>query len=779
MTVQIDQIFTAEAEGVQAFLSKAGQGCYIPPYQRAYAWDRGNVDRLLEDVLSGLNHLMTRKQAISFLGTIIAIHDTNFVHVKPIFRTEVPPRVMTIIDGQQRISTFAMINIALHDQIRTLIRRFEKATGEEFEWAVEQSKEALAALWRSFVHEQATGTPPVYRYYPRVIRAMEDAWSRRQTQAIYASPIARLIWSYISHVDGSSTDPFEYKAPLVGGEPDPRHAAVADVYAHITNELRRIARNPDKYDFPDLQQLVQDAPYVEALWGFPASDAVVKYITERSDHRLYSHYVQLFRSLIFLKYFGNRVALTIVTTRTEDDAFDMFEALNTTGEPLTAYETFRPKIIEAEGLEHFEASPSFDSLKRIDRYLETFKKADDRQKATADMLIPFALAQTGEKLQKNLSDQRRYLRDNFAVDDQPLDEKRRAVASMANLAAFMQTGWNIALDDVPQLEDAPAFDDLTGFAFQALRNLKHNITIAALSRFYDELRGAQPEEREQKARDLSEAIQATTAFSMLWRGAKGGTENIDTLYRNLLRDGDPLSNIPPLSERVKTPKGESKGVVSLANYRRLLRERFLKEFPAKDDWVKAASRVPIYLHSGVVAKFLLIAASHDTQPDQKEPGLIERGRSGLAPTMNAAAWRADSMFSVEHVAPQSMSAGWDQDIYEPGNLAYDRLGNLTLLPSRANEYVSNRSPSHKLLLYRYFSSATDQDAKNVEAEFKPAGLAVSLAGEKVLGTSPYLPMCRAIASYKGPWDVAMIEKRSRRLAELAYDSIIGWLGNGN
>jgi len=46
MAVQIDQIFTAKPESVQAFLSNPGQGCYIPAYQRAYAWDQENVDRL-------------------------------------------------------------------------------------------------------------------------------------------------------------------------------------------------------------------------------------------------------------------------------------------------------------------------------------------------------------------------------------------------------------------------------------------------------------------------------------------------------------------------------------------------------------------------------------------------------------------------------------------------------------------------------------------------------------------------------------------------------------
>jgi len=531
MTVQIEQIFTAKAESIQAFLSTVGQGCYVPAYQRAYAWDRDNVDRLFEDVVNGLNHLTARNDAISFLGTLIAIHDTQFVTVKPVYRSEVAQRVMTIIDGQQRICTSVMINMGLHSLIRGLLRRIGTVEGEEFDWIREQAEQGLVELWRTFVLEQAIGTPPVFKNYPRVIRAMQDVWSKRQNQAIYQSPIAALIWAYVLHVEKNDPkEAFKHQVHLIDGKPDPKHQPIAEVFDYVVSQLGALTRTPEKYDFPDVQQIISKPEYIEALWSFPAPDAVVKFITERSDHRLFKNYTQLLRALIFFKYFCTRMALTVVTTRTEDDAFDMFEALNTTGEPLTAYETFRPKVIEAETLDNFETSPSYTGLVRIDHYLDAFKKADERQRATAEMLIPYALAETGFKLQKNLSDQRRYLRDSFDKL-KTIDEKRSAVTTMANLAAFMETGWTLPLDDKPRLEGVAEFDDETGFAFQALRQLKHNIVIAALSRFYDELRRSSPDMVASRTSDFAEAIKATTAFSMLWRGGKGGTENIDTVPR--------------------------------------------------------------------------------------------------------------------------------------------------------------------------------------------------------------------------------------------------------
>lgn len=776
MTVQIDQIFTATAENIWAFLSVAGQGCYIPAYQRAYAWDSDNVDRLVEDAINGLNHLTTRPAAISFLGTIIAIHDVNHVTVNPVFKAEVAPRVMTIIDGQQRISTSVMINIALHAHISALMARIGTAEGEEFDWVRWQANDALAELWDTFVLDRNNGVPEIYRYYPRVIRAMNDVWSKRQVQAKYTTPVARLIWDYIKHVKSDVTPKpaFDHRVERDDGTPDTTHGSIIRVFDYIRKELAKFtSRQSDKYEFPNLQQAVSNDGFMTALWSYPAADPVKKYITESSDHRLFAHVSSLLRALIFYKYFCTRMALTIVTTRTEDDAFDMFEALNTTGEPLTAYETFRPKVIEAETLVAFEDSVSHKGIQRIDKYLETFKKAEERQRATAELLIPYALSETGEKLQKNLSDQRRYLRDSF--NDLPtLDEKRSAVTSMANLAAFMETGWQMSPEEAPVLEGAKEFDAITGFCFQALRSLKHTITISALARFYDELRRAPTEDRAAKMKDFFDAIQATTAFSMLWRGGKGGTESIDGLYRSVMREGDSVASIPPIAKRV----GAVRGVVSLNNYRRLLKKRLLDEFPTKDAWVQAASQIGIYAHSAPVAKFLVICASHDTVVDTTtgNEGLIKRGRAGVAPTMTADFWRAEASFSVEHIAPQSRTLEWDDTIYRPGTEHAHRLGNLTMLPRDANTYVSNRNWKHKQLLYRYFASETDEAATAVSDLFAPAGLVVSVAGGMILGTASYMPMCKAVGSYPGDWDLAAIDKRSKRIAELAYDNLIGWLG---
>ena len=78
MPAQIEKIFSTNAQSAWEFLIETGKGCYIPPYQRPYSWDKNNILRLFEDVLNGIYQITTHPDTISFIGTIIAIHDAEY-----------------------------------------------------------------------------------------------------------------------------------------------------------------------------------------------------------------------------------------------------------------------------------------------------------------------------------------------------------------------------------------------------------------------------------------------------------------------------------------------------------------------------------------------------------------------------------------------------------------------------------------------------------------------------------------------------------------------------
>ncbi|MBG6162807.1 hypothetical protein IWQ54_002470 [Labrenzia sp. EL_195] len=774
MAIDIGKIFTATAQSTRSFLITNGQGCYIPAYQRPYSWDRENVDRLYEDATHGLSMLLKQRDTISFLGTIIAIHDTKYKTIQPIYKPEVASKVMTIIDGQQRICTFMMTNIALHDQISKLKMRFKKGTGAHLEWIVDQAERIIAELEDSIVIDMKTGDD-LFRYYPRVIRSFDDVWSRRKGQAKYESPIARLIWDYFQYADSTQSKAYRYDPKDEKGKALPTFQTVVETFKHVQKRVRDYTGNKaSEVDFPDLLAVIQSEQLIDAIWGFDLPEEVTAYVSENSEDEFYESFCHIFRSIIFSQYLSNRMAFTVVTTESEDDAFDMFEALNTTGEPLTAFETFRPKVIDAEGIQNYEGSDSFNAMKRIEAYLDAFKKAEQKQKATSEMLVPFALAETGDKLQKRLNDQRRYLREQYeSADLKQLDEKRLFVKRLADTASFMKYAWDVESGKVPSFDPLEITDAAAIAAFDALRELKHHVTVAHLSTFYGRAIDAEDEdERKARTQDFVDAIKATAAFSMLWRGAHGNTSNIDSLYRDLMRQGLTDPKVPPMAKRPK----DKTGYVSIGNYKKALRALLEKKggFTSKEEWVKAAARQPIYAHSAVITRFLLFAAADDAIPDTTSPGNIKTGRSGIAPMLAPSQWRNTDFLTVEHIAPRNSIKGWPDELYEEPD-TINRLGNLVLLPQEANSVVGNRSWAHKRLFYQVFASEDEESFNSALAKFAAEGLNISKKANEVLSASSYLTLCKAIAQKEDDWTLSFVEERSKRIAELAWDRIHPWL----
>ncbi len=778
MAAEIDKMFTATTKSTWHFLIENGQGCYIPAYQRPYAWDNDNISRLFEDVLHGIGQVTQRPNTISFLGTIIAIHDTKYETVQPIYHIEVPSRVMTIIDGQQRICTAIMSNIALHDEIRRTFAKFKGKTEPHLVWIIEECTQLLADLRNTYLINRASGDDN-YRYYPRVIRAYSDAWSRRRGQAKYESSAAKLIWKYIDFTESGNTTQFKFNPTDTAGNLIDRHKMIYDAFRFIQREVQRICQlNPDQYDFPDLVTATQTPDFSEGIWGFPLPEAVKNYVAEESGDIHYNCFCHLLRLIIFARYLNHRVAITVVTAGNEDDAFDMFEALNTTGEPLTAFETFKPKVIYLEAISKYEHSSSYKSITQIEEYLDRYRKADDKQRATSEMLVPFALAETGQKLQKKLNDQRRYLRDEFDKLSQLNDiEKNRAfVCSVAGVASFMRYGWNVERGTKPSFNPLMINDDETLVGFEALRGLKHSITIAPLSRFHQHaLDAIQDADRRRRTEEFVAAIKATVTFSVLWRGAKGGTENIDSHYRDIMRGINIAGeNIPPLARRLN---GKS-GVLSLANYKKALR-LILKHNGAiqtKDGWVKLVARTGVYQHSSVLARFLLFCASDDAVPDNAEKGLIERGRPDRGPMLRFSQWSNDAYFTVEHIAPQSQSQsiGWDPEIFNEPQTVHT-LGNLILLPREENNIVGDKSWENKRLMYSLLAADTQDEFDSIRGELGTVGLTLSKTAAEVLGNAKYLGICKSVALFDEPWCLEIIQKRTRRFAELAWDRLAPWL----
>lgn len=763
--MEIKDVFGAYPKSVWEFMCENGQGFYIPAYQRQYSWDESKITTLIEDACHGFNLLIKKEDAITFIGTVIAIHDTTFSTVQPHVKGEVPSKVMTIIDGQQRMTTLLLLNTALHEEIRIRLNKIKKQKNEAAMWLEEECLKVAGKISKTYEENKDYGED-AFQYYPRMIRAYDDSWSRKKSQATYKSPIGFFLHEYGKYARSNPTSNFLYE----DRPKDASHEFMFKSRKILLGLIKKILKGDEDLDFPSFEDILASRNLQTTLINSEFPDYVSKYIVSESN----PEFKELLRLVLFANFILDRVALTIVTAKNEDYAFDMFESLNTTGEPLTAFETFKPRVIFIETLDRFQSSPLFGPMKHIENYLEGFVKSV-KQDATSKLIVSFALAESGEKISKRLRDQRGFLRDSYELEtSNPEVYRNNFIQLLSETALFCEEIWPDDKKKIPNLVFTSGQKDETALlCIDFLRKFNHTITIPALVRFYSYMKSNNCENKVQAEVDLFAAIKAIAAFSILWRGSRKNTGGIDNIYRKIMSEGYPACNFSPLS---RYANGIEQPAPDVKKLKETLRS-YLKvqgEVNDKDDWVRIASKLPLYSVNQDLTRFLLLAAAHNSVPDTNDPGLIVAGKNSILPLLNINTWRDDTIQTVEHIAPDKKSPEWNEKIYEEKDEIH-RLGNLTLLPIAENASLSNSGWNRKRFIYKILSAETEDELDELLNKAKTESVSISQTAEDLLTNSKYLPLVKSIAKVEEDWSHEMIDKRSIRLADLAWDRIYPWL----
>ena len=200
--MEFKRTFTPESKSTWEVFNR-GNGFYIPPYQREYGWDEGNIRRLFEDVGHGLMQLLRKeeKNSITFIGTLIVIDDAKPEEIAPnISRSDIPDNIFPVIDGQQRLTTILLMNICLHDEIRRRSIKFEESEDTPFKWLCDRTNDVSLDLQMKFLEDKIRPEDSIYKWQPRMIRAYIDSWGREEHEAKYESPIAAFIHGYAKHI---------------------------------------------------------------------------------------------------------------------------------------------------------------------------------------------------------------------------------------------------------------------------------------------------------------------------------------------------------------------------------------------------------------------------------------------------------------------------------------------------------------------------------------------------------------------------------------------------
>ena len=759
--MELKNIFNATPNSTWQVLCTTGGGFYIPPYQRGYNWNKEHIERLFEDIGHGLRLLVGKKDSITFLGTLIVIDRANLPDAD---KAQLPGNVRLIIDGQQRLTTILLTNINLHDEIRRRSAKFEKKDEEAFKWLYRKALEGTSKLQKTFEADMDWGEAE-YQWYPRIIRAYEDRWSRLENEAKYESPLAAFIHGYSRHIRSDDS-----KKRYTGrvGQIDKTNPVLTN-YGVIRGQLRNLSSESDQeLEMPSLEEVAESAEFQETILQAEFPEEVCSILTNESNE----DFKQLMRLVLLANFLMERVTVTVVSANNEDYAFDMFESLNTTGEPLTAFETFRPKVIETEGIYQYESSLSRGFMKSIEDYLKKFNKAQDRQAETSRLLIPFALAETGYKLSKRHSEQRRYLRDQYDKLQNRPEGRHKFLEHLSHTATFIEDTWKKEGNAFESI----AFSDkgVILMCMDLLGKVSHEIAIGPLVRFYSQVLLAPPDNRESAVLELEGAIKAVTAFFAFWRGGGKTPGSLADQYRELMGKGfDELGN----QAFCRSPE-EREPLTNLTADKLQKALRYALEdrggISSKDDWVTLSFEQPVYKDRKALTRFLLFAAMHDTGEDNEKLGLRCPGLPGLLDMFTWETW--NSNLTIEHVAPQSgpENSSWDDSLYERPNLL-DYLGNLTLLPDVKNSSFGNRSWKQKKAMFYILAAPTSEDQETRLAVAREEGVEFADSTENILQAGRYFHHLSVIPSVE-EWNAQFVQRRSRRLAELIWTNIAPWLG---
>ncbi len=780
MALEAGQIFEASSQSLRQILIERGLGLYIPPYQRPYGWDKHKVTQLLEDIFHGYVNLAAGDESFTFLGTVITIHDIHNKSIHPVVRADVPAKVLNVIDGQQRLSTVLLVCVALHSLIRTAHAKMmtEKRDGGESDavlhsWLNDRCVMLSEELRDTFVEVHRVGDA---KLYPRMIRSFQDQWAHSSANARYTSPIARLILEYAQSIDTASVKLFKPTARdgSIEGEKD-----LVSRFNEIVQVLRKL-RSPNKKGalqiegLPDRKDLARNEHVQTVLLNHLLPEDAIRVLSSDDATELQG---ALFDLLLVSSYVLNRVAMTLVKCKNEDFAFSVFESLNTTGEPLTAFETFRPKVVLAEGLENYDTSEAHEAMKAVSAFLAGHGVGEPLQTVTRELLITFAAAETGEKLSSRLAEQRIFLKREFERYETDKAARKAFVLHLRDTARYIGHTWAPVGDGKP-----PTFYGLPAgsvssedeLCLSILAKLKHTVTLAPMIRFYATAVAAKSVEVSARVADLRSAIRAFTAFSLLWRASRRGTGSIDQQYRELLA-GNSRSGLGPLARCL--PAEPRAGVaapgVDVARVKAdlIVRLQTDRATATRAAFVDNVKDLPLYKWPGV-ARAVLLAAYHDTVSDGNT-GLVKAGRSGVYSCFTCAMYN-DAGLTLEHVAPQVQTPDWIAAIYENGETK-DRLGNLVLVSKQANSSLSNRSPLVKKTLYRALGARTPEDASAVLAAAAVGGMRFTQSTSELVALSSYSPQLESLGDCAANWDVAKIDERSACLAGLAWDRLYKWL----
>lgn len=767
-------IFKAEPQSVfDVICDSNNTGFYMPAYQRPYSWEEMHIKDLFSDCDNVFRNLLKSSDAIIFLGSILSVDDSEKQAIYPIIKNSTPRHVKLIVDGQQRLSTLTLIIMCLNERLRIVLPRLKKLIDTEKDEDVVDSLEGLREIVSQIILDtsnfviETTAEHALYKYFPKIIRSQVDCWGKDEAKAVYESPLSELLIGYQRHVvelQNSHT----FKEFDLSKLNESSKRVVANV-----KEIRRqlnCVQNGFQFGNTDEDEAISVSDFVnvstlDTCLDFPVDEDLLK----ASENSKVSEIIFI---TAFAKFLLHRVCLTYVEVNNESYAFDMFEALNTTGEPLTAIETFVPKVIEhIRTKQKDEDSTAQEAMSLLNSITDRFENIDSKEKngKTKALILAFVRAYEGKVKVTTLRDQRDAMLRSY--EQCSVVDRDEYLAQLAKSADFLFDYWQVNVPDVEGLVSS-SDTEIANVCLRYLVDMNHDIVQSLL------IQSLLQDEKYNLVGDAHSSfikvLKAVTAFSVLWRAMSGGADGIDGVYKKLHERGFEVSGVhhKPYVLKDCSLSSEEFNIEAVKTFfRHELENKINSKGSPKEgmygQWLDICSKQPILTKSKSI-KLLILAGFHGVKLQDSQFVRSEEPKTQfLTTTMWGLISNKDR---IKKVYNGNASVGWpDATIQNPEE--FNKLGNV--LVDARNNVIHGTGQSWYSIKQAMLEALSNDSLGDIDTILEAQ---TGISDEVKRNMSVLLLESKyAEITYAENWNKTAIDERTQLLLANAWENLNQWL----
>ena len=762
--------YNSRGSSIRDLFDRHEEGFCVPRYQREYRWDEEHINQFFDDLILGIREFVEPRGdgATTFLGTVVLTQMVNeHEPVSSGHGDAQPTTVHFVMDGQQRISTIALLAIQLSSYIKDLSSKLPEVP--PYSILTGHSEDYLESLRKLYSMRLGRSSRPPFK--PKIIHARTtDLWTFSGDDSSYKSPVAHYIAKYIR---GTSINDCQNAVNLRSGGRVLANTKLMDRWIDGICTAHSIdSRTHEK--FPVGASIITPRIHRYVLGHKNVNSSLAKLITRAESNLdpIDRDATALYQLYLFCHYMLYRCGINRLQPRHEEWGFDVFQALNAGGTPLTAMETFLPQVMKNENVgkgTKWENTPSSDSMRIIDGLFESTTTNQDKNQRVNELLTAFSLCYEGKKLSSKFSAQRSWLNQSYSRDLTDLSKQRAFVHDMAELANFYREVWYMedSLDNDRILALVGHRDGkMCSLLVRYLRDAHAKLIAPILARYYGQFT-----DNDRRIDEFNDAIKACAAFFTIWRSSHS-TFGLDDIYRRFFKGSD-----APVRVADHTLKRHLSPMIA-SDLRRYFSDILKKSgLDTCNAWIEKSEQHLLYSESRTVCRFILLLGGHDRVMDVNSPGLTKPGIRNVCDLLNIATWRSATFRSIEYIAPQSPPDVHDWDPEISSNSRSEQIGNMVLLPVDINYQVGNRGWKEKHFHYRCVGRKSAEGSDRICAEALSSGVEIDLNVARVLSQSGYNCTVDPITliGADGAWDAKMINKRTDQLKRIAWSRLANWL----